>query len=132
MKIKTFVSSQVTLYLGMVVAAQIGFLLRFVLPGLAAGESVVWVIGPASIVVVAGVVAIFIHRRFCFVVRTDGETLIRVWGIGIDCVFYRGSSKFDQVSRRRLRLSSADGTVVFTPDITGFSYLKSLARDWGA
>src|SRR5258708_3737356 len=101
---KTFVSSQVALYIGMVLAAQVGFLLRFVIPGISAGESVVWVLVPDAIVIMAGITAVSFHRRFCFLVRTDGETTVHVWGIGIDCRFHRRESKFELLSWRGLQL----------------------------
>src|SRR5258707_896921 len=129
---KTFVSSQVALYIGMVLAAQVGFLLRFVIPGISAGESVVWVLGPDAIVIMAGITAVSLHRRFCFLVRTDGETTVHVWGIGIDCRFHREESQFELLSWRRLKLSSKDFSVIFTPDISGFSYLRAMAREWAA
>ena len=113
----------------MVSAAQVGFLMRFVLPGIAAGESVLWVLGPSAIVFIAGMVAV-VCPPHSFIVRTDGSTVIRVWRIGAHHEFRRGRSQFELLNRRRLRLSSADGVVVFTPDISGFRYLKSIAREW--
>jgi hypothetical protein len=110
----------------------VGFLLRFVIPGISADESVAWVLAPDAIVIMAGIIAVLLHRRFCFIVRTDGETTIRAWGIGMDCRFHRGESRFELLSWRRLKLSSGDGSVVFTPDISGFSYLKAMAQEWDA